>query len=136
MGESHIKELAFILFIVPFSSTIPPFFLIFSFPLDFSNLTLRRSLYVKPSSASEWIKISLTKYYAQWTTNCTASHVIICAKSYYVNILAYISLNRMTQECRERAYIQIYWNDTLWSYPLIENCIFSLRRQKRTICLF
>lgn len=135
MGESHEKELAFILFIVPFSSAISPSLPIFFLPWIF--LTLHwRSLYIKPSSASERIKISLTKCHVWWTTNCTASRVIICAKSYYVNILAYISLSRMAQEGKDRADIQIYWNDTVWASPLTENCAFSLRGQKRTICLF
>lgn len=96
IGWKPHKGISIYIIYCPFFINHTRFFLIFYLPLDFFNLVLRRSLYIKPSSASEWIKISLTKYYVQWTTNCTASHIIICVKSYYVNIMAYISLNRMT----------------------------------------
>lgn len=74
---------------------------------------------------------ALQKHSVQWKIKYMTYHTIIFAKSYYVNIQAYVSLNSLRQGYEERKYIHIYGSNAHGGLALTDNCIPSLKGQRR-----
>lgn len=95
--------------------------------LNFSEPFLHRNL----SQLQTQAQTTLIKHFVQWKIKYITYHIIIFAKSYYVNIQAHMSLNSLRQECKEKPCIHIYGSDAHGGLVLSDNCIASLKGPRR-----
>lgn len=74
---------------------------------------------------------TLLKHFVQGRIKYVTYHIIIFAKSYYVNIQAYMSHNSLRRGGKEKECIHIYGSNPDGGLGLTDNCIPSLKGLRR-----
>lgn len=107
------------------------FLCLLDFSTDFLNSAEALFCILNFSQLQTQARTTLLKHFVQWRIKYMTYYIITFAKSYYVNIQACTNLNSLRQGCKEREYIHIYRSNAPGGLVLTDNCLPSLKGQRR-----